>query len=67
MLDALERIQFESLVNTEGFKTREKEHDTPYSLRVLLIRKDSKQQFPGGHITMGLRVLLIRKDSKQRR
>ena len=36
---------FESLVNTEGFKTRKSPSSVNPSLRVLLIRKDSKLRF----------------------
>ena len=58
-------VQFESLVNTEGFKTEVQRSSHCDSLRVLLIRKDSKLTFSTTPKVLGLRVLLIRKDSKQ--
>ena len=36
---------FESLVNTEGFQTYHRFVETTIGLRVLLIRKDFKQEF----------------------
>ena len=55
---------FESLVNTEGIQTPQRAPALPCSLRVLLMRKEFKQQGVLTQKDISLRVLLIRKEFK---
>ena len=57
-------MRFESLVNTEGFQTKQGLDADITRLRVLLIQKDFKQNAMPSMMCMRLRVLLIQKDFK---
>ena len=57
--------RFESLVNTEGRKTRPVAYVSRLRLRVLLIQKEEKHVNYDYLMYGGLRVLLIQKEEKR--